>query len=96
MLVLVAYDVNTTEKLGRKRLRKIAQACENFGQRAQRSLFECVVNQNQWVVLKAALLRIINKEEDSLRIYYLDDAARNKIEHYGIAEPLDLEEPLLV
>lgn len=96
MMVLVAYDVNTTEKPGRKRLRKIAQACENFGQRAQRSLFECVVNQNQWVVLKAALLRIINEEEDSLRIYYLDDAARNKIEHYGIAEPPDLEEPLLV
>jgi len=96
MLVLIAYDVNTMENPGKKRLRKIAQACKNFGQRAQRSLFECVVDQNQWVVLKAALLRIINKEEDSLRIYYLDETAKNQIEHFGIAKPKDLEEPLLI
>jgi CRISPR-associated protein Cas2 len=96
MLVIVAYDVNTMDKPGRKRLRKIAQACKNYGKRVQRSVFECIVNKDQWVMLRAALLKIINKDEDSLRIYFLDEEAKSKIEHHGIAKPLDLEEPLLI
>jgi CRISPR-associated protein Cas2 len=96
MLLIVAYDVNTMEKVGRKRLRRIANACKNFGQRVQRSVFECVVDKEQWVVLRTSLLRIINKDEDSLRFYFLDEEARNKIEHHGIAKPPDLEEPLLI
>lgn len=95
-MVIVAYDVNTMEKTGRRRLRKIAQACKNYGKRVQRSVFECVVGKDQWVMLRAALLKIINKDEDSLRLYYLDEEAKAKIEHHGIAEPPDLEEPLLV
>ncbi len=96
MLVIVAYDVNTLDKPGRKRLRKIAQACKNYGQRVQRSVWECVVTKDQWVMLRAALMRIINKDEDSLRIYFLDEEAKAKTEHHGIAKPPDLEEPLLV
>jgi CRISPR-associated protein Cas2 len=96
MLVMVAYDVNTQEAPGRKRLRRISKACENFGKRVQRSIFECVVDKEQWVVLRSSLLRIMNKEEDSLRFYFLNEEARNKIEHHGIAKPPDFEEPLLI
>ena len=96
MLIIVAYDVNTQEAPGRKRLRRIGKACENFGQRAQKSVFECVVDKEQWVVLRTSLLRIMNKEEDSLRFYFLDEEARKKTEHHGVAKPLDLDEPLLI
>ncbi len=96
MLIIVAYDVNTRAAPGRKRLRRIGKACENFGVRVQKSVFECVVDKEQWVVLRTSLLRIMNKEEDSLRFYFLDEEARKKTEHHGVSKPLDLEEPLLI
>ncbi len=96
MLVLVAYDVNTTEAPGRRRLRKIAKACEDYGQRVQYSVFECVVDKAQWVVLRARLLKLMKKDEDSLRFYFLDEEAKRKIEHVGVSEPVDLEAPLIV
>jgi len=96
MLVLVCYDVNTEEKAGRSRLRKIAKTCENYGQRVQFSVFECDVEKVQWVVLKDRLLKTHKPDEDSLRFYFLDEIVRNRIEHHGIGKPRDLRDPLVV
>ena len=96
MLVLIAYDVSTVESAGRRRLRKVAQACKDYGTRAQKSVFECHVGDKEWAVLKDRLLSVMKPEEDSLRFYFLDETAIRKIEHHGCAEPVDLTEPLLL
>ncbi|MGH7441170.1 MAG: CRISPR-associated endonuclease Cas2 [bacterium] len=96
MLVLVCYDVNTLEKVGRARLRKIAKTCENYGQRVQYSVFECEIGKAQWVLLRHRLLQIHDPAEDSLRFYFLDETVRGSVEHHGIGEPRDLREALIV
>jgi CRISPR-associated protein Cas2 len=96
MLVLVTYDVSTVEKAGRKRLRRVARACEDYGTRVQKSVFECQVGQKEWVNLRDRLLREIKEEEDSLRFYFLDAATATRTEHHGVAEPVDLTEPLIL
>jgi CRISPR-associated protein Cas2 len=96
MLVLVTYDVSTMEKAGARRLRRIARACEDYGVRVQKSVFECQVGQTEWVVLKERLLKEIKVEQDSLRFYYLDEAAKQRTEHYGVAKPMDFTEPLVL
>jgi CRISPR-associated protein Cas2 len=96
MLILVTYDVSTVEKPGRRRLRRVAQACEDYGTRVQKSVFECQVGQTEWVQLKDRLLREIKTDEDSLRFYYLDETAKRKIEHHGVEKPIDLTEPLIL
>jgi CRISPR-associated protein Cas2 len=96
MLYLITYDVATTTPAGRRRLRRAAQACKDYGQRVQKSVFECLVGPPEWVVLRAKLLEIIDPREDSLRIYPLDENARTRIEHVGRNEPLDFEGPLIV
>ena len=95
MLVLVTYDVSTETKEGRKRLRDVAKACENYGQRVQNSVFECLLDPAQWALMKKRLLEIINKEEDSLRFYFLGKNWRRRIEHVGIKESYDPEGPLI-
>ena len=96
MLILVTYDVATTTSQGRRRLRRMAVACKNYGQRVQKSVFECSVGPEQWVLLRESLLAIVDPSEDSLRLYPLDEAARKRIEHHGINPPLDLDGPLIV
>ncbi len=96
MLILITYDVATTTPEGRRRLRRVAVACKNYGQRAQKSVFECIVGPEQWVLLRDALLAIIDPSEDSLRFYHLDETARKRIEHFGVNEPLDFEGPLII
>jgi CRISPR-associated protein Cas2 len=96
MVVVVAYDVNTEDKAGTRRLRRVAQACKDYGQRVQKSVFECVLRERDWVVLKARLLAEYDGAKDSLRFYFLDEAARGKTEHYGNGKPVDLEGPLVV
>jgi CRISPR-associated protein Cas2 len=93
--MLITYDVATTTPEGRRRLRKMAQTCKNYGQRVQRSVFECNVEPQHWVVLREELLEIVNTSEDSLRFYVLDENARSRIEHFGINEPMDFEGPLI-
>ena len=95
MLMLITYDVATTTTEGRRRLRKMAQACKNYGQRVQKSVFECNVEAEHWVVLRNELLAIVNINEDSLRFYPLDENARRGIEHIGMNEPVDFEGPLI-
>ena len=96
MLVLVTYDVSTVEKPGLRRLRRVARACEDYGTRVQKSVFECQVGQQEWVNLRARLLREIKDDEDSLRFYFLDEKAVLRTEHHGVNEPLDLTEPLVL
>jgi len=96
MIVLITYDVSTLEKAGRRRLRRVARACKDYGVRVQKSVFECQMEQREWVRLKNRLLGEIEIEEDSLRFYFLDETAKQKIEHYGREKPLDFTEPLIL
>ena len=73
----------------------MARACKDYGVRAQKSLFECQIGKTEWAVLKNRLLEEIDPKQDSLRIYHLDEDAKNKIEHHGLKEPVDLNEPLI-
>ncbi len=96
MLILITYDVATVDKAGQRRLRRVAGACEDYGVRVQKSVFECQVGQKEWAILRDRLLREIKAEADSLRFYYLDETAVRRIEHHGAGRPLDLNEPLIV
>ena len=94
MDVLVTYDVNTKTKEGRRRLRRVATACKDFGQRVQYSVFECRVTEAQLESLRARLLKIID-EEDSLRIYRLYPPRDRNIESYGQDSYVSYEDPLI-
>ena len=95
MLVVVSYDVSTTTAEGRRRLRRVAKACEDYGQRVQNSVFECLVDPEQWTRLRVRLLAEYDPHEDSLRFFFLGRNWRNRIEHHGTKPSLDLEEPLI-
>lgn len=96
MLVVVAYDVNTESEEGRRRLRRVARACEGRGQRVQKSVFECLVDAGQWVRLRQELVSEINTAGDSLRFYFLGDNWKSRIEHVGAKEAYDPQGPLIV
>lgn len=95
MLVLISYDVRTMEAAGRRRLRRVARACQDFGQRVQFSVFECDLDPAQWTALKARLLDEIDPEEDSLRFYYLGSNWRRRVEHVGAKPAIDFDDPLI-
>jgi CRISPR-associated protein Cas2 len=94
MKVLVAYDVCTSDSKGEKRLRRVARACEDFGQRVQKSLFECSVSDADWVRLRTRLLDEADLAQDSLRFYFL--TAEVDCEHHGAKAPVDLQGLLVV
>jgi CRISPR-associated protein Cas2 len=96
MMVVVAYDVNTETAAGRRRLRRVAIACQSFGQRVQYSVFECMVNEADYVRLQARLKKEMDAKHDSVLLYVIEDAARRKIVHLGVNKPREIEEPLLV
>lgn len=96
MMVLVSYDVCVTHDDGTKRLRNVAKACSDYGQRVQFSVFECIVEPHQWVQLKARLEKIINQKTDSLRYYHLGANWKNKVEHFGARMDIDIEGPLII
>lgn len=95
MLILVTYDVNTETETGRKRLRKVAKVCVTYGIRVQNSVFECEVNASELKHLRADLMKVINKSEDSLRLYNLGNKYNEKIEHYGIKDSIDQKGTLI-
>lgn len=95
MMVLVSYDVSTQDPGGARRLRHIAKACQNFGQRVQFSVFEIEVDMAQWTALKAKLVQIIDPSCDSLRFYYLGKNWQHKVEHVGAKPAVDLNGPLV-
>lgn len=95
MMVLITYDVNTETGAGRKRLRKVAKQCQNYGQRVQNSVFECLVDTAQFKQLKHRLSELIDPEKDSLRFYYLGNEWRQRVEHIGAKASIDMEGPLI-
>lgn len=97
MLVLITYDVATTDAAGRRRLRKVSKACQDRGVRVQLSVFECEVDPAQWAELRARLVDIIDPATDSLRFYFLGSGRRrDRTEHIGAKAPLDLDGPLIL
>ena len=95
MLMLITYDVNTQDKAGRRRLRRVANTCLDYGQRVQNSVFECEVDPARWAMLRATLIDEIEADKDSLRFYRLGAKGSQRIEHVGAKVILDLKGPLL-
>lgn len=96
MLVLVTYDVNTETSAGKKRLQKVAKQCCNYGRRVQNSVFECIVDAGQAVLLKNSLNSIIDEEVDSLRFYYLGERYQTKVEHVGVDRGISADQVLIL
>ena len=95
MWIIVAYDVRTDEAKGRKRLRRVAQVCKDFGQRVQKSVFECQVDDMKFEELRRRLLREINDEDDNLRLYRLTEPREQHVETYGLSRTVFFDEPLI-
>jgi CRISPR-associated protein Cas2 len=96
LLVLVTYDVSLTEPAGKRRLRRVAKACQDYGQRVQYSVFEIEVDPAQWAALKVRLEGLIDPAQDSLRYYNLGANWRRRVEHVGAKPVVDLGGPLIV
>lgn len=89
MLMLVSYDVNTVNAAGRRRLRRVAKICEDWGVRVQNSVFECNVDWSQWIALRANLEAICDADVDSLRYYNLGNNYKERVVHYGAKSTVD-------
>jgi CRISPR-associated protein Cas2 len=96
VFVIVSYDVVTNDDTGQRRLRRVARACKDYGQRVQYSVFECIVDPAQWTVLKERLISEIDPEKDSLRFYYLGSNWQRRVEHVGAKKSIDQEGPLII
>jgi len=96
MMVVVSYDVAKLESGGARRLRRVAKTCQNYGQRVQYSVFECIVDPAQWTLLRKKLMDAINPEEDSLRFYVRGSNWRRRVEHIGAKKSIDQEGPLVI
>jgi len=96
MLVLITYDVSTSTEGGPRRLRRVAKACLDYGQRVQNSVFECKVDPSQLIFLQKRLLKLIDPAHDSLRFYHLGVEWKRKVEHYGAKPSLDIDGPLIL
>jgi CRISPR-associated protein Cas2 len=96
MFLLITYDVSTRdERAGARRLRRVAKACTSYGVRVQKSVFEMQLGQKEWVDLKARLLAEIDRDHDSLRIYFIDQSGKDKIEHFGVQVPVNVVDDTL-
>lgn len=96
MLIIVTYDVSTETAAGRRRLRRVAKVCESMGQRVQKSVFECQVNEMQFEQLERALLVEIDERVDSLRFYRITEPTEVRVKEYGVNRSLDFEGPLII
>lgn len=96
MLVLITYDVNTETSAGKTRLRKVAKQCVNYGRRVQNSVFECILDNSQCILLKSILSEIIDEKKDSLRFYYLGNNYKTKVEHFGIERGRAVDDTLIL
>ncbi|WP_419584351.1 CRISPR-associated endonuclease Cas2 [Thiolapillus sp.] len=96
MLILVTYDVSTQTAEGRRRLRRVAKACQNYGQRVQQSVFECRVDVVTYERLEEALLNEIDEEEDNLRLYRLSEPLKKNVKEFGTFKATDFEAPLVI
>lgn len=96
MYILVSYDINTASNGGKRRLRAVAQICLSYGQRVQNSVFECEVDEGQYLLLKHQLYEIIDKSVDNLRFYRLGKNYKKNVESIGINKAYDIEGPLIL
>ena len=96
MWIVVCYDVNTETREGRRRLRRVAQVCKNFGQRVQKSVFECQVDEMKFEQLRKKMLKEVNLELDNLRIYRLTEPREKRVEEYGSTRTVLFDEETLV
>lgn len=96
MMVLITYDVETVSPSGTKRLRRVAKECQNYGQRVQNSVFECVLTEAQFIVLKNNISDIIDKEQDSVRFYFMGNNWNRKIEGIGRNTTYDVTSELII
>lgn len=96
MQVLVTYDVATSSEGGSRRLRRVAKVCLDYGQRVQNSVFECKIDQAQFVALRTQILELVDCELDSVRFYFLGNDWNGRVEHYGAKPSLNMDGPLLV
>ena len=96
MLILITYDVNTTDAGGKRRLRQVAKKCVAHGQRVQNSVFECLLDAAQYKLLKAELTALIDDKKDSLRFYELGNHYASKVEHIGAHETYEPEGVLMI
>lgn len=96
MYILITYDVDTTSKEGARRLRCVAKACQNYGQRVQNSVFECEVTEVQLCVLKKIISDIINLQTDSVRIYYLNKNSARRVETLGKETAYDVNDVMII
>ncbi len=95
MLVVITYDVNTQDVEGKRRLRKVAKQCQNYGVRVQNSVFECMVDAAQCRKLKQILVELIDANKDSLRFYYLGEKNKTKVEHIGTMAKIPMDDVLM-
>lgn len=96
MYLLITYDVQTSDSKGRRRLRRIAKVCEDYGQRVQNSVFECQLSESDFLLLKSKIRKEMDESRDSIRFYRMGQNYKNKIEHYGVKEPYDFDEAFVV
>lgn len=96
MWIVVCYDVNTETKEGRRRLRRVAQVCKNYGQRVQKSVFECQVDEMKYEQLRKKLLKEVKLEQDNLRLYRLTEPREKRVEEYGATRTVFFDEEALV
>ncbi|MGN1221630.1 MAG: CRISPR-associated endonuclease Cas2 [Christensenellales bacterium] len=95
MMVIISYDISLSDKNGPTRLRKVAKLCQNYGQRVQNSVFECILDNQTFVMLKKQILDVVNLKLDSVRFYLLGNRFDGKIEHYGTKSTIDLNSTLI-
>ncbi len=96
MYILICYDVATTTPEGRRRLRRVAHLCKDYGQRVQNSVFECDIGDTHWAILRPALLAEIDPSEDSLRFYRLGESPSSRVEAHGTKPSIDFRGPLII
>jgi CRISPR-associated protein Cas2 len=96
MMILVSYDVATSSPEGQRRLRRVAKACQNHGQRVQNSVFECLLANDQWILFRQELLTLADLKKDSLRFYFLGNEWERRVEHHGAKPTINPEGPLLI
>lgn len=96
MMVLITYDVDTIHEDGARRLRRVSKACSNYGLRVQNSVFECILDESKFVLLKDELSSIINKEKDSVRFYFLGNKWQRRVEQIGHDDSINVESTLII
>ena len=96
MYILVTYDVDTTDKSGQRRLRRVAKACLDYGQRVQNSVFECELTEAQFCILKEHIRDIIDTDADSVRFYHLNRNEKRRVEFLGMRTAYNVDQAIII